>query len=115
ENHRQNQQMDFKYINTGGKIGTRQNSVTANIIASQQKNKEESAGIDQYNYANNHAQNTYSNHANNEVRKLNFSSNFDLYGANSSPNMSVYTKGDNAFWKLISYGLQLNSDINEQY
>lgn len=115
ENHRQNQQMDFKYINTGGKIGTRQNSVTANIIASQQKNKEESAGIDQYNYVNNHAQNTYSNHANNEVRKLNFSSNFDLYGVNSSPNMSVYTKRDKAFWKLISYGLQLNSDINEQY
>lgn len=39
ENYRQNQQMDFKYINTGGKIGTRQNSVTANIIASQQKTK----------------------------------------------------------------------------
>lgn len=114
QNHRQNQQMDFKYTNTGGKIGARQNSFTANIFAYQQNNQEESTGTDRYNYAENHANNTFSNNSNNRLKRLNFSTNLDVYGVNSSPNMRMTTKGDKTFWKLITYGLQLNSDISEQ-
>ncbi|WP_400262791.1 hypothetical protein ACFX5U_06180 [Sphingobacterium sp. SG20118] len=114
ENHRQNQQMDLRYTNTGGKIKERQNSFTANINAYHQKNQDESDDITQYNYEGNHAENTANNNSNNQIRRLNFSSKLDVYGVNSSPNMRMTSKGDKSFWQLITYGVLINSDISQQ-
>jgi hypothetical protein len=103
----------LNYTNTGGKVSNRFTNLTADADFEHSSNLDNSVIRNEYNYTNEHAQNTVQNNGEYRKNRLSYNTNIDLYDVNSSPTMSVRTKNRNSFGELLSYKLKWSGSASE--
>ncbi len=86
-NKRRNLVAALNYTNTGGKVSNRFTNLTADADFEHSSNLDNSVIRNEYNYTNEHAQNTVQNNGEYRKNRLSYNTNIDLYDVNSSPSM----------------------------